>query len=213
MEEKAKHIGELIHSVFLKSGMTVTEFTDKICCARVNYYKIKKKGRLDTDLLKKISEVLNHNFFADIANDIKLAQSNETDEERKDREAVSIFIEVVPKVLKKLKADFAMFYWQWDGDKNNPTPDWALAGYPISFTIGQTMAERYEHIPNDIEFKTLVTPDDIEIELCINHIHNFKCLNITIRKRTEEEWERLLDYTIKYAKQNGYKYPESHRYF
>ena len=213
MEQKAKHIGELIHSVFLKSGMTVSEFADKICCARENYYKIKKKGRLDTDLLKKISEVLNHNFFEDLAKDIQLAQSNETDKERTDREAVSIFIEVVPKVLKKMKADFAMFYWQWDGDMNNPTPDWALTGYPISFTVGQTMAERYEQIPNHILCSPIISPDGVEIENFYNKSSNFKCLNITICKRTEEEWERLLDYAIKYAEKNGYKYPETHRHF
>ena len=213
MEEKAKTIGELIDVALRKSKMTVGDFAAQIGCYRENVYKIIKKNNLDIHLLKKISEVLKHNFFEDISKDINLANTAETPEEIAIREATSIFTDTVPKVLMKMNIDNGMFYWRWDGDKDNPMPDWALCAYAISFTIGQTMAERYEYIPNDIEYRTLVSPDGVEIEQVINYRHNFKCLNITIRKRTEEEWERLLDYTIKYAEQNGYKYPESHRYF
>lgn len=213
MEHKIKHIGELVQRLFLKSGMKVEDFTSSIGCGRENYYKIIQKGDLNSDLLKKISEVLNHNIFRDLADDMQWAQSNETDEERNDREAVSIFTEVVPKVLKAMDADYAMFYWRWDGDTSNPMPDWALAGYPISFTVGQSMAERYDKIPKHITFFSLTSPEGVEIEKFYNKPNNFTCLNITIRKRTEEEWKHILDFAIKYTQKYGYKYPEYHRYF
>jgi hypothetical protein len=213
MKQTAKTIGELIDNAFRKSQMTVEEFTKQIGYTRGNFYKIIKKNTLDIQLLKKISEVLNHNFFEDISKDLNLANTMETEEEIATREAMAIFTEIVPKVLKEMNIDNGMFYWRWDGDKNDPKPDWALCAYSISFTIGQKMAERYNDIPNHLWIRTLTSPNGVDIEQFTHNQDNFKCLNITIRKRTEEEWKRLLEFAIDYAKQYGYRYNTTHQYF
>ncbi|MBO7438591.1 MAG: hypothetical protein J6T96_13000 [Bacteroidales bacterium] len=213
MKQTAKTIGELIDIAFRKSQMTVEEFTKQIGYTRGNFYKIIKKNTLDIQLLKKISEVLNHNFFEDISKDLNLANTMETEEEIATREAMSIFTEIVPKVLSKMHIDNAMFYWRWDGDKTNPTPDWGLCAYAIGFTIGQKMEKRYNIVPNHLWVNKLTTPEGVEIEQFVNNINNYKYLNITICKRTEEEWKRLLDFAINYAKQNGYRYNTTHQYF
>lgn len=57
------HIGEEIKKVFDKSGMKVQAFADKINYSRQNVNGIFKRSSLDTDLLLKISNVLNHDFF------------------------------------------------------------------------------------------------------------------------------------------------------
>lgn len=60
------HIGHLIKSVFDASGMTVSEFARQIHCERTNVYKIFDRRSIDVELLVKISEILNHNFLADV---------------------------------------------------------------------------------------------------------------------------------------------------
>ena len=62
------HIGHLIKAVFDMSGMTVAEFARKIQCERTNVYKIFSRRSIDVELLVKISEILNHNFLADVMN-------------------------------------------------------------------------------------------------------------------------------------------------
>ena len=60
------HIGCLVKSVFDASGMTVSEFARRINCERTNVYKIFDRRTIDVELLVKISEILNHNFLADV---------------------------------------------------------------------------------------------------------------------------------------------------
>jgi len=60
------HIGHLIKSVFDMSGMTVSELARQIHCERTNVYKIFNRRSIDVELLVKISEILNHNFLADV---------------------------------------------------------------------------------------------------------------------------------------------------
>jgi hypothetical protein len=43
--------------------MKLTDFADELGTVRQNVYRIFKKRHLDTGLLLKISQVLNHNFF------------------------------------------------------------------------------------------------------------------------------------------------------
>lgn len=60
------HIGKHIEQVFRDQGRSVKWFADKLCYDRRNIYKIVKRESVDTDLLKKISVLLDHNFFNDI---------------------------------------------------------------------------------------------------------------------------------------------------
>lgn len=59
------HIGNLVKSVFNESGMTVSELARQLSCERTNIYTIFKRRTVDVELLAKLSEILNHNFFDD----------------------------------------------------------------------------------------------------------------------------------------------------
>lgn len=69
MEIRQKlHIGHMVKSVFDESGLSVAEFARRIHCERTNVYKIFNRRSIDVELLVKISEILNHNFLADVMN-------------------------------------------------------------------------------------------------------------------------------------------------
>lgn len=61
------HIGSLIREQLREDGHSVTWFARQINCTRANAYNIFRKSSLDTDLLKRISKVFNHDFFKDIS--------------------------------------------------------------------------------------------------------------------------------------------------
>ncbi len=56
-------IGQVIQEVFERRNMKLSDLADQLGTVRQNVYRIFKKKDLDTGLLKKISEVLDHNFF------------------------------------------------------------------------------------------------------------------------------------------------------
>jgi hypothetical protein len=56
-------IGYKIKEVFDTRNIKLTEFAEELGTVRQNVYRIFKKQELDTGLLKRVSEVLNHNFF------------------------------------------------------------------------------------------------------------------------------------------------------
>lgn len=58
------HIGKKIREVLDKSHFSVVEFAKKISITRDGAYKIFEKERINTALLQKISDVLEHDFFA-----------------------------------------------------------------------------------------------------------------------------------------------------
>ena len=62
------HIGKKIKEAVDKSGMTVTEFAEKINYSRRNIYSIFSKESIDTQLLLKIGKVLDQDFFNHFAN-------------------------------------------------------------------------------------------------------------------------------------------------
>lgn len=61
-------IGKKIEEVFRESGMKVQEFADKIYTSRPSVYKLFEKTDLDLtiDQLRRVSDVLNHDFIADV---------------------------------------------------------------------------------------------------------------------------------------------------
>lgn len=67
MEQKVTipevEIGSKVQEVFESKKMRLSELADQLGTVRQNVYRIFKKRDLDTGLLTKISEVLNHNFF------------------------------------------------------------------------------------------------------------------------------------------------------
>jgi transcriptional regulator with XRE-family HTH domain len=56
-------IGPKVQEVFESRNMKLSDLADRLGTVRQNVYRIFKKKDLDTGLLTKISEVLDHNFF------------------------------------------------------------------------------------------------------------------------------------------------------
>jgi len=73
------HIGSIIKQKLMESPMTVAEFADRINLHRASVYHIFKKSSIDTERLKKISNVLGYDFINDIIpREDKLASPKQT---------------------------------------------------------------------------------------------------------------------------------------
>lgn len=72
MEEEKFHLGHRIKSVFEQRQMTISEFARQIHCERTNVYTIFNRSAIDTDLLARISKVLEYNFFSDVMDEYGL---------------------------------------------------------------------------------------------------------------------------------------------
>ena len=118
-----KTIGELIEKEVRKQGIPITTFADLICCQRNNVYNLFRRNKIDIVLLKRISEVLNHNFFIDLANDLDLI--NENSDTEKDK-VISQFYRVVPYVLKEIGKSNAIILGDLPDDPECPVPDFML---------------------------------------------------------------------------------------
>ena len=57
------HIGNLISKVLEEKHISVTELAKQLHTDKSNMYKILRKSHIDTELLCRISQILNHNFF------------------------------------------------------------------------------------------------------------------------------------------------------
>ena len=60
------HIGQMIKAVFDESGMSISEFARQIHLERTTVYSIFERPSIDSELLARISLVLNHNFLSEI---------------------------------------------------------------------------------------------------------------------------------------------------
>lgn len=59
------HIGNLIKAELQRQGRTITWLAGEVHCTRENLYKIFRHPWINTDMLFKISEALQHDFFRD----------------------------------------------------------------------------------------------------------------------------------------------------
>lgn len=57
------HIGFEIKSELERQERSVSWFACKLCCERTNVYSIFKRKSIDTDMLTRISRILQRNFF------------------------------------------------------------------------------------------------------------------------------------------------------
>lgn len=67
------HIGEAIKKELERQGKNAAWFAEQLPCHRTHAYHILKQASIDTQLLIRISKILNHNFFADQADELKNA--------------------------------------------------------------------------------------------------------------------------------------------
>ena len=63
-------IGPLIKAELERQERSVSWFARKIGCDRSTVYRIFQRASIDTQLLTTISDVLNHDFFADLSNGV-----------------------------------------------------------------------------------------------------------------------------------------------
>ena len=63
--ETTFHIGNLIKAELQRQGRTITWLAGEVHCTRENLYKIFHHPWINTDMLFKISEALQHDFFKD----------------------------------------------------------------------------------------------------------------------------------------------------
>lgn len=63
------HIGQLIKQKMEEEGKTVSWLARNLSYCRTNVYKIYDKKSIDTDLLMRISALLEYNFFLDYTNE------------------------------------------------------------------------------------------------------------------------------------------------
>ncbi|MBQ8361007.1 MAG: XRE family transcriptional regulator [Bacteroidaceae bacterium] len=65
-----KDIGELIKEELIRQERSVSWLARKLSCDRSNIYRIFQKQSIDTSVLKRISIILNHDFFVDLSNEL-----------------------------------------------------------------------------------------------------------------------------------------------
>ena len=74
-------MGKMVEDTFRQfkarnKGCNVTWFATQLNCHRRNIYDIFNRPSIDTQLLERISLVLNHNFFQDLSDIIEDRMSN-----------------------------------------------------------------------------------------------------------------------------------------
>ncbi|MBO5455174.1 MAG: hypothetical protein J6A20_01515 [Muribaculaceae bacterium] len=187
-------LGDLIEAEVRKQQYQIKDFADKINTTRDNLYKIFGRSSLDTDLLKRISLALGHNYFRDIADDMDLIYGEELNEEELlNRKAVSQFWDVVPAVLQSLGKSSDIMVT--DNSNDFPVPDFLLIDYNITFTIGETFLNRFG-VNKLLPIEAVKNEEGDLVEISKNLLDGTKTLNIEIKYRQKKEWERLIKYAF-----------------
>lgn len=194
---KSKTIGDLINDEVRRQGMPVTKFAKEINCQRNNVYDIFNRSNMDIDLLKRISKVLDVNFFQTIANDLDLVCEEADNVNPQEQKAVSQFLDVVPKLLEKMGKNAAIFMGNpcpSDID-SDCLPDFCLPDYSISFTFGKTLEERMG-ANRFLSFEVVRKNVGCEVETCFNKITSLPTVNIQLTYKTEEQWAEILEFAF-----------------
>lgn len=191
-----KLLGKLIEEEVRRQQIPVTRFADLICCQRNNVYKIFERSSLYVDQLSLISKVLNRNFFAELATNPSLIDidSEEAIQEMENRRAVSQFIEVVPKLLSKMKKQPIIAFGTPLGLKSvEELPDFMLTNYGVCFSKNDYMAHKPQHATNPLFiFKAFESPDGVLVYSMVNISAGTRLIDVKLDYKTEEEWEKTL---------------------
>ena len=201
---KKKSIGELIEKEVRKQEIPIIKFANKIGCKRNNIYNIFNRNNIDIILLKRISEVLNRNFFKDLGENLNLIiEKEETEEDVLQEKAVSQFFNVVPDVLKSLKRPMTIIFSKYDEDTNNTLPDYALTDKYITFTTGNTLKDRLGG-NKLLKIQSIKNDKGYEVEICHCILYGTIYVNIKLDFKTKEQWFE----TLKLAYEICSKYDE-----
>lgn len=120
-EEMVKNIGELIYEHVGKSGMTATEFAKRVGMRRSSIYDIFQRQTIDTELLYKIGQVLEYDFFMHFLQEGTVERIKMTHKIKKSK--VVVEIELTDDEIEKLQLeDLVMekvFYLKDENNNNN----------------------------------------------------------------------------------------------
>ncbi len=76
------HIGNLIKQELEHQGRSITWLAKQVGCSRENLYKVFRRSWIYTDLLFKISDALDYNFFR-VCYEFRETQKKQLDREQK----------------------------------------------------------------------------------------------------------------------------------
>lgn len=193
---KTTTIGELIEKEVRKQQIPITAFATKINCNRNNVYNIFKRNTIDILLLKQISQVLNRNFFKELADNMDLANvQSESEASRLNREAVSAFLEFVPDILKKMGRPSSIIFMPEDDSDDFPKPDFGIPDNGlITLTIGNTMRERI----GDNEFINVadIYFENYHAEVISICASDKNVVNIPIKQYSESQWQDVFEFVF-----------------
>ena len=65
------HVGNMIKAVMEEQGRNVSWLARKLHCHRSNVYKIYEKADLSSDIIFRVSQILQHDFFTDLSETLK----------------------------------------------------------------------------------------------------------------------------------------------
>lgn len=189
------HIGSKIELVVRQSGISITDFADKIGCVRENVYDIFRRESVDTQLLKIISEALGYDFFTELSKNYNLSKAvNENDVQRR---AIDQFRVVVPRLMEEMNFRGNIISCSDDNfedDVNFPIPDYIISPDYFLVTIGETFEERYRRYEiGGFEFTAIKDKSGASVILCDNIVCGRQCINIVLDYKTEEEWRNTLE--------------------
>lgn len=199
--KETKTIGSLIKAEVEKQGLSAAEFAERICCERQNVYKIFGRTHIDTVQLAQISKALNHDFFADIVQDIALSGVDDKDacQEVYNRTAIAQFCEVVPRVLYNMGVDsFITLGRPLDIPLDTPMPEYTINPFYLTFSTNQMLADN----PNCGIVSTAVIEKNrdemsgIVIDRWIFKHSSFVLYNMLLDYKTEQEWEQALKFFL-----------------
>lgn len=66
-QDTSFHVGQLIKAVVIQKGIKVPWLAQQLGCHRNNVYLIFSRSWIDTSSLMKLSQILEHDFFADLS--------------------------------------------------------------------------------------------------------------------------------------------------
>ena len=196
-------IGNRIENDVRKQEWDITKFADAICCKRNNVYNIFKRNNIDIQLLARISKVLKHNYFKDLADTPELAELTveESEKDKMNRKAVSQFFDVMPLVLTRIGMSNCITFSKYDETQDNaiPTPDVMLPDYLVCFTIGERWIDKAKMSKSEFfSVKTMESADGISVDIVENRLFKSVMIDIVLDFKTEQDWEK----TMRFVKDN-----------
>lgn len=200
-------IGNRIENEVRKQEWDITRFAEEICCKRNNVYNIFKRNNIDIQLLARISKVLKHNYFKDLADTPELAELTvkESEKDISNRNAVSQFFEVMPRVLTRIGMRNCITFNKNEitGGNSVAFPDMILPCYMVCFTIGMRWIDKANILKNSLfAVQTMRSPDNVPIDIVENTLFGSVFIDIELDYKSEKTWEN----TMRFVKDNCLQY-------